>query len=289
MDEGFQQASVLKNDAFSTVLKMWCPGRKKPVIVKKVKTSTRSETEIEVLKSLEHPGIPKFITSFTNDDTTCIIMEYKKGLTLDRAFAERDFSEADVRYVLKQLVNITHYLHTTKKIVHRDIKPQNVIVDEFNNVSLIDFEFANFITDMTEMVATPSSCEPEVISRTPYNKAGDVWSLGVLAYSLMAESQSFGGKSVEDIFKCICVSDPVLPMRFRKQVSANFIDFLKYGLSKNPVNRPTIDKLASHPWLSSSMELTKGRLMKSADIFRPVCVTTGKSRKGIIRVHCSNP
>lgn len=282
----YQQADVFKNDDFSTVAKLWSPGRKKPFVVKKVRTSTRTNTEIEVMKCLDHPGIPKFITSFTNDSTTCILMEYKKGETLDRAFASRDFSEADVRYVLKQLVNITNYLHTTKKVIHRDIKPQNVIVDDFNNVSLIDFGFADFIADaMTERLGTPAFCAPEVVCGKPYNEAADVWSLGVLAYSLMAESLPFEGKSIEEIFKSICIDDPVLPVRFRKPVSANFMDFIRRVLSKDPSNRPTIGDLMNHPWLSSCPELTKSRLMKSADIFRPHV-----AQKKIVRPHCStNP
>lgn len=242
----------------ATVAKVWCPVRKAPLTIKKLRITERASLEIEVLKSLNHPSIPGFISGFAKGDTSYIAMEFRKGQTLSQAMTTRDFTEADIRYIMKQLVNVVAYLHSTKKVVHRNLKSENVILDEYNNVSLIDFGFADFITDnMTERLGTPAYCAPELVRGIPYSEAIDVWSLGVIAYLLMMERLPFQGNTIEDVFKSICYDEPKFFSGSGKPPSTNFIHFVRETLSKDPEKRPKITDLLTHPWVCASSDLKK--------------------------------
>lgn len=271
----YEEVSVFKNDSNGTIAKMWCPGRRKTVLIKKLPASPRAHAEAEVLGHLDHPSIPKLISTFTREDVTYIIMEFKNGQRLDNAMATRDFSEGDIRYIMKQLTNIVQYLHTTKKVIHRDLKPQNIIIDEFNNVSLIDFGFADFITEnMTERLGTPAYCAPEVICGAPYNEKADIWSLGIIAYSLMTDTLPFNGSSIEELFKAVCSEDPPIEGYFKQPMSPSFMNFIKETLTKDPKRRPNADALVKHPWISFGplKQAAQFNTCNSADVVRPKVV-----------------
>lgn len=239
----------------STITKVQRPGRKKPIVIKRVPASERVNTEIDILSALDHPCIPKLLDRYTTDCMTCISMECKPGLTLEQASAERNFTEADARYVMKQLVHITNYLHNTKRVVHRNINPENVIVDEFNNVSLIDFSLADFITDnMTERIGTPAFCSPEMVCGKLYNEKIDVWGLGIIAYFLMSETLPFTGNSVNEVFESIYSYNPIIEKNFRRPVSSNFMDFIRQTLSKDMEERASTAELINHPWICHGLE-----------------------------------
>ena len=243
--------------------------------------------EAEILKGLDHPRIPKLLNSFVKGDTTYMVMEYKKGLTLDRAVACRNFSEADIRYIMKQLTSIVDYLHTAAKVIHRDIKPQNILIDDHDNVSLIDFGFADYITpNMTARFGTPAYCSPELVRGIPYSELTDVWSLGVVAYSLMAESLPFQGSSIEEVFKSIVMDDPIISTRFSRPVSPNFINFVRSALTKEPSFRGTSQSLAQHPWLCAS-EIKTTMLRHTSGSTGSVCPRVPLRKGAVIKPRLS--
>lgn len=175
-------------------------------------------------------------------------MEHRRGQTLKDAAFLRKFTETEVIDIMRQLARIISYLHHIKRVMHRDIKPENIIIDEHNIVSLIDFGFADYITEnMTERLGSPAFCSPEVVIGNPYNELADVWSLGVVCYWLIAGRLPFFGDTVEDVFREIYTKDPPTPPHASRECAC----FLKEILCKDPNCRLSIRGVMNHVWLVS--------------------------------------
>ena len=144
-----------------------------------------SRTESDSIRSISHPMLPHFVEEFSNEETRCILREYIPGQTLDGYCAARTLNENEVRDIALQLCEQLQYLHSmTPPVIHRDIKPQNVIMRSDGGVSLIDFGISRPYDENggTETIAfgTKGFASPEQYGFAQPDAKSDIYSLGVL-------------------------------------------------------------------------------------------------------------
>ena len=147
----------------------------------------------DVLKDLDHPGLPVSVAVFENDKMTVTIRGYIEGTSLDRYAKENDLSEREIINICLKLCDIMGYLHHRKDpIIHRDIKPQNIIVKPDSDIVLIDFDIARVYrkdndTD-TMFFGTLAYAPPEQYGFSQTDARTDIYSFGILLRWLLTGS-----------------------------------------------------------------------------------------------------
>lgn len=165
--------------------------------------------EITVFKKLNHPNIIEYYESFQLENGSLItILEYSDGHDLDFILKKSGrLSEKDTRTLVKQLVSAIKYLDTQNpKIIHYDIKPQNILVNTFGVAKLTDFGLCKLIYDESSKMELTSQgvgtywyLPPESFQRDAFisNKV-DVWSLGVVTYQMLYGRKPFGHQMTQE-------------------------------------------------------------------------------------------
>ncbi|NLD59448.1 MAG: protein kinase [Clostridiales bacterium] len=144
-----------------------------------------SAPESDILRSLGRGDFPAFVGEFRDAGTICIVREYVDGVPLDRYVAERAPSAAEILGIAAQICDILTFLHgQNPPIIHRDIKPQNIIVTASGAIRLIDFDIARTYdqeaeTD-TRVIGTRAYAPPEQFGFSQTDGRADIYSLGVL-------------------------------------------------------------------------------------------------------------
>ncbi|KAF8637133.1 hypothetical protein AX17_003037 [Amanita inopinata Kibby_2008] len=229
-----------------------------------VDTSVRMskiEREIEVLRILKHPNIVRLYDVIETEKYIGIILEYASGGELfDHILAHRYLRERDATKLFSQLISGVWYIHQ-KKIVHRDLKLENLLLDRNRNVIITDFGFANRFEHraddlMQTSCGSPCYAAPElVISEGLYvGSAVDIWSCGVILYAMLAGYLPFDddpanpdGDNINLLYKYIVST----PLSFPDYISAEARDLLSIMLVPDPVRRASLEGVMKHPWLSA--------------------------------------
>lgn len=147
----------------------------------------------DILKSLDHPNLPKHVARFKNEYTTVIVRTFIEGVPLDRYARSTDLDEQDIVSICIKLCDVIAYLHHRESpIIHRDIKPANVIVRPDSFIALIDFDIARVYraeseTD-TRFFGTIAYAPPEQYGFAQTDERADIYSLGVLLRYLLTGS-----------------------------------------------------------------------------------------------------
>jgi serine/threonine protein kinase len=142
-------------------------------------------TENEVLKNLHHEGVPSFVGEHHNENMLCVVREYAQGTPLDKLVQETPLPKQQAISIAVQLCDILKYLHRqTPAVIHRDIKPQNIIVDENGKITLIDFGISRVFDgsahEDTVNFGTKYFAAPEQYGYAQTDCRSDIFSLGVL-------------------------------------------------------------------------------------------------------------
>ncbi len=150
----------------------------------------KSVNESSILKTLSHEGLPAFMAEYQNDTLICIVREYIEGTPLDKYIAERHLTEAQIVGLCVKLCDILIYLHGLEPpVIHRDIKPQNIIVKEDGEISLIDFDIARTYDKEaeidTQFMGTRTYAPPEQYGFAQTDCRADIYSLGILLCLLL--------------------------------------------------------------------------------------------------------
>jgi len=163
-------------------------------------------SEMETMLVADHPNIVRIMDVYETDVALHMVMECMEGGELfDRLVQRSRFEEDDAAETIRQMFSAVAYLHGSG-IVHRDLKPENFLfeVQGGGHLKLTDFGFARYwdaSTSMTDRVGTPAYNAPEVMARK-YTSQCDVWSLGVIAFMLIAGYSPFEGsknQQIEDV------------------------------------------------------------------------------------------
>ena len=174
--------------------------RLKLVDPKKMKAVRR---EIEIIKEINHPQVANFINCFENRRNIHLVLENAGKNNLMDLMAKKPLGKDLALKYFKQVVQAIVYIHG-QGIAHRDLKLENVVVNEDEEVKLVDFGFARKIVEnekMDDICGTPNYMSPELCKKGRYNgRAADVWALGIILYYLLVENFPFEGKSERELF-----------------------------------------------------------------------------------------
>ncbi|XP_068186440.1 serine/threonine-protein kinase 36 [Antennarius striatus] len=208
--------------------------------------------EIEILRGLQHPNIVKLYDSFETEKEVVIVTEYAEGQLFQILQEAGHLPESRVREIACQLVSALHYLHS-HRILHRDMKPQNILLGKNGMVKLCDFGFARAMSVSTLVVTsikgTPLYMSPELVEEKPYDHTADLWSLGCILYELHQGEPPFYTNSIIQLVKMI-VRDAV---RWPDTMSDTFKSFLKGLLTKDPQKRLSWPDLLHHPFVADGV------------------------------------
>ncbi|KAL1530501.1 hypothetical protein AB1Y20_001402 [Prymnesium parvum] len=204
------------------------------------------QSEARLAGMLHHPHVIAPREVRRRDGQVEVEMEYASGGTLEEYVASTRVGEGEARRLFSQLVDAVAYLHR-EQVVHRDIKLENVLLDEARDVKLIDFGASHRGPQPPAMLAgTPAYMAPEVaLGHRHDGKPTDVWSLGVLLCNLLG-AQPFDGRNMAALRHNIVHQRPRLPC-----ASSAAISLLQKLLHKDPSQRITIEEVQRHPWLRS--------------------------------------
>ena len=150
------------------------------------------EREIEVLRGLNHPGIPGYLDAFEIATGFCMVQEYKDALSLA---AGRSFTWSEVKHIAGAVLEILIYLQNrVPPVLHRDIKPENILLDNCDKVTLVDFGFArigvNELAASSVVMGTSGFMPPEQLLGRQLTEASDLYSLGATLICLLAGIKS---------------------------------------------------------------------------------------------------
>ncbi|KAJ3328233.1 hypothetical protein HDU93_001563 [Gonapodya sp. JEL0774] len=150
-------------------------------------------------------------------------------------------SEAEIKHVFHQVALAVQHLHK-HNIVHRDIKDENIILDEHNNVQLIDFGSSAYAREgkkFDTFCGTLDYAAPEVLTGHKYDGAPqDIWALGILLYTLIYKENPY--YNIDEIIS--------RALRIPYVVSKESLDLIQFILNRDVHTRPTIDEVLAHPW-----------------------------------------
>ena len=150
-----------------------------------------------------------------------------------------------------QLVLSLEYLHKVKKIVHRDLKAENILLDRNNNIRVVDFGLSKAFEEgkpyLETQCGSPAYVSPEIIKEQPYTSASDIWSAGVLLYAMVLGSLPFNSDhdNLGDLLRKILEENVELP----ESLSRDLRDLLKKMLIKDPRKRIRLEEVKDHAWL----------------------------------------
>jgi serine/threonine protein kinase len=232
-------------------------------------SASHFETESQLLSSVNHPFIVRMFDLIETPFSWMLVSEYgSRGDLLAFVNTNHGFSEDLARSVFVQLFKAVAHLHTDQKMVHRDLKLENILIDENGNLKLIDFGFATRFTDPRETFSkrcgSPAYVAPEIVTGAPYTHIIDVWSLGVILYAMIVSEVPFSGRTVQDQLKSVTFSPPSFP----SFLSDDLVSLLTGMLTKNAKRRFTFDQIRDHPWLASARSALEDDF--TAPVFDPV-------------------
>mmetsp|Transcript_35763 Transcript_35763/g.85287 ORF Transcript_35763/g.85287 Transcript_35763/m.85287 type:complete len:376 (-) Transcript_35763:35-1162(-) len=217
------------------------------------------QREVYLLSKTNHPSIMRMVDCYEDPHHVHIVTEkYTGGELFDRIIEntaeEGCFSEQRAASIIKSLLESVAYLHKNG-IVHRDIKPENILFetkDEDSAIRLIDFGLSRKYKQgdklMCNPVGTAYYMSPELL-RGKYDHGCDVWSVGTVAYILLAGYPPFNGNEDPDIFDAIKKGSFSFPSKAWGNKSSASKDFIKCLLRKDPRKRFNAEEALCHPWL----------------------------------------
>jgi len=210
------------------------------------------KNEKSVLKAIEHPFIVKLYATFQDDLHLYFLMEFVHGGELFNYIRRAGRLRNDVsKLYAAEIILALEYLHN-KKILYRDLKPENLLIDELGHIKLTDFGFSKCVNSNTySMCGTPEYIAPEIILSKGHDAAVDWWSLGILIYEMLAGYPPFSDEPTKTIFEKILHEKTEMPSFFNP-FACDLIDKLLVVDSKQRLGcmKHGVDDIKTHPWFA---------------------------------------
>ena len=218
----------------------------------------RIQKEIKILKKIRHKNIIQLLDIMESKKNLYFVMEYCPGGELfDYLVQKKRLKEEEACIFFQEIINGVEYLHE-QGIIHRDLKLENILLDDNNHIKITDFGLSSFYSKNAFLLTacgTPSYASPEMLEGHKYNgESTDVWSCGIILYAMLCGSLPFSESKEEIIVKKIKIHDYKIP----DYLSEDAKNLLNSILVINPKHRINIEHIKQHPWFN----LIKPHLMK---------------------------
>ncbi|KAI9268713.1 kinase-like domain-containing protein [Sporodiniella umbellata] len=215
------------------------------------KTSQNILSERQLLKHLDHPLIVNLRYSFQDSQNLFMVLDLMLGGDLRFRLEKSCLPEDHVRFYAAQIALALDYLHT-HNIIHRDIKPDNILLDQKGHAHLTDFNVAARLSSEKQLTSVAGSLAyiaPEMLRKSGYGFPIDWWSLGICLYELLYGKRPFTAKATEALKQAILQETVIFPKE--PNVSSEAIDLLRGLLERQVDCRFTFQQLKSHPWFKT--------------------------------------
>ncbi|KAK2637931.1 hypothetical protein Ddye_025726 [Dipteronia dyeriana] len=203
-----------------------------------------------------HPNIVQVFDVFEDNESLSIVMELCQPVTLYDAIVKNPVCETRAAAYMKQLLTAIAHCHRNG-VVHRDVKPENVFLDSRNRVKLGDFGSADWSSEERStcgIVGTPYYVAPEVVMGREYNEKVDVWSAGVVLYTMLAGIPPFYGETAAEVFEAVLRGNLRFPIRIFRSVSPAAKDLLRKMICRDVSRRLSAEQALRHPWILNEGE-----------------------------------
>eukprot|EP00158_Paraphelidium_tribonemae_P004713 Partr_v1_DN26925_c0_g1_i2_m7078 putative Polo-like kinase len=206
---------------------------------------------------MRHPHIVNFHHVFEDSQNVYMILELCENRTfVDLMKKKKRLSEAEARFYARQLIDAISYMHK-KRVIHRDLKLGNLFFNSQMDIKLGDFGLATVLADDEErrktICGTPNYIAPEILfdRKNGHSYEVDLWSLGVILYTVLVGKPPFQTKDVQEIYRKIKQNDYMFPSSVA--LSGHVQDLIKSLLTTDPSARPSVDDLYQHPWFGNNI------------------------------------
>jgi serine/threonine protein kinase len=263
----YQIMEALGSGAFATVYRARhlvtdCVVALKTIPKRKVRTQQEFELlqrEVNLMKIMDHPFIASLFEVLDDVHNFYLAIELvRRGNLLDYINDNKGLPEKQACRIFYQLCMVLDYLHNEKRVVHRDLKAENVLLDENYNIRVVDFGLSKGFSKANPYMQTtcgsPAYVSPEIIKEEPYTAAADIWSAGVLLYAMVCGQLPFDGDNLTSMLQAILFKNPVMPAH----LSPNIRSLLLRVLVKEPRARIKVTAVLQHPWLAELDEIYRG-------------------------------
>ncbi|CAJ1988657.1 NIMA-related kinase / NRKC [Leishmania donovani] len=205
-----------------------------------------AQKEIDMLRTLNHPNITRYVDHFEHKGSLFIVMEYANGGDLYMRIKQQQgqlFSEKGILQCFSQICLALSYMHE-RRILHRDLKTQNVFLTKDGVVKVGDFGISTVLRNTYELkhtiCGTPYYFSPELCLNKPYNNKSDVWALGCILYEMTTLNHAFDGSNMKALVQKILkgVYPPIHPM-----YSSNLSRLISSMLQIDPHKRPNVSQV----------------------------------------------
>ncbi|CAM9138878.1 unnamed protein product [Ectocarpus sp. 12 AP-2014] len=223
-------------------------------------------SELDLIRRLDHPNIVRLQEVFETEDSLFLVMDLCTGgdmMTRWERNRRLRYSEDEAALTVKKIVNAVRYCHK-RYVVHRDLKLENLLWEhpgEDAEPQLVDFglgvKFSKEDETFHQDVGSLYYVAPEVLGRN-YTKACDCWSIGVIAYMLLAGAPPFMAPSDEGVKIKIKWARVSFPKEVWDKISDDAKDFIKRMLVKSPAKRMSADEACAHPWMTKPRHKQNG-------------------------------
>lgn len=259
---------ILGDGAFGKVYEVICEWSNKKYACKEIPMKTNHRhyglddilREINILKSLNHPNILKFIHSFNDSKNIYILTELCENQTLRNLLNKRGtLTELEIQYYGIQIISALKYLNN-KNIYHRDLKLSNIFLTDDMRIKIGDFgsaiKFHNQYYQFESFAGTVYYMAPEICCNYLWKTSLDIWSFGIILYVLSTGNYPFTSKNIKKNNKSIKRKYFRKPYKFRK-ISPEFCDLINKILLFDPQERLTWNEILNHDFFKLGKSIPK--------------------------------
>jgi len=220
----------------------------------KQRTLDEIKREAEIIKRLDHPNVIKVNQIIDTEKVFYIIMEYASNGDLFHRLDLGRMDENETRDKFSQILAAVRYCHETQNVIHRDLKPDNVLFDDQYNVKIADFGLSEeFIPGekLNTFCGTPEYMAPEVFKGQKFDGPKvDVWSLGVMLYEMLTATIPFPGSTWPQIIERVLRGKYYEP----DYISEESKDLIRKMLVLDPTKRASLNDVMQHDWVKKVSE-----------------------------------
>nr|XP_057929832.1 serine/threonine-protein kinase Nek1 isoform X2 [Doryrhamphus excisus] len=221
------------------------------------KERQESRKEVAVLANMSHPNIVQYKESFEEGGCLYIVMDYCEGGDLFKKINSQRgilFPEEQILDWFVQICLAIKHIHD-RKILHRDIKSQNIFLTKDGTVQLGDFGIARVLNSTVELartcIGTPYYLSPEICENKPYNNKSDIWALGCVLYEMCTLKHAFEAGNMKNlVLKIIRGSYPPVSVHYSQELRSLLAQLFKH----NPRERPSVSSILGKPFLSCRIQ-----------------------------------